>query len=311
MGFANSGSALTIANTVELADAIGAAVPVPPSAAAIGVAVPQPGPLATAANAAGARLVNNLTATTSHTFSGVGDNFVISCAQGVSFALSLQNNRSVLGAGNTSNEFIIQWFDSTGLILLDETRYEVNSYEVTANAGFFTVINDQCLGPIARVIWTNNYDTAPAGTPQVSANFVLQTVVTNRLRITEYNTVGTVPLGASDTSGFLLRTGSLPLAATGVSAVFQCAPTNGPVVIIVNGVSTGTANANFRVRGGFGFNSFSNNEFAVYTGLCALSNQPALITQLGSVPVRPLWFSVANIGTVAGSCNVEVWSNPD
>lgn len=312
MPFGDPGTSVDVLNTVALTSGTITAI-TPPTAGAIGAAVPQPGAIGAANNAAGSRLVNNVTPNTVHNFSGVGDVFVVDCSQAVSFALSVACSRSVLGIANASNEFLIQWFDPTFTILLDQTLYEVNGSD-SPSAVVNTVINDQCLGPLARVVWFANHDTAPAGTPLANANFTLLSVPSTRLRITEYTAAGPFFPGGADASGYLFRTGSVSLAAGASMAAgpFQCAPSNGQLCINMNGISNTVAGAQFRLRGGFGFASFSNNEFNLFTpAALPLVNSPSDFDQFNCIPARPLWFNVTNVGSQAGTCNVEAWVNPD
>jgi hypothetical protein len=302
---------VSILNSQTLANQIGAAVPVPPSAAAIGAAVPVPptaGAIGTATNNAGSRLVNTLTANTLHNFSGVGDSFIVDCTSAVSFALFLDNWITSGSAGVCTAEFMLEWLDATQTYIVDRTNYEVNSLSSGAHSP--SVINDQCLAPFCRVTWTAFTNIGGASVPAASAVFVPQSIPTGRLRMTDLAALGAYT-GQGDGAGYLSRSGAQALAAGAGTNTFQCTPTSGGLLIMLSGVSS-PSNAQFRLRGGFGHVAFSAGDINLLTpAALAASNTSPVQLVIPASPSRPFMYSITNIGTGAGTAHAEIMSTPD
>lgn len=301
---------VSVLNSQTLANQIGAAVPVPPSAAAIGGAVPQALDIATADNLKGSRLVNNLTSASQFSLAVGAVSAVLDCQGAVSFALNITPAVVTPPGTMCTGQVRIDWYDASQTYLLDRTLYEVNF--ILGTVPTITTINDQCLGAFAVVAFQGcpAIGTAPV-TPTIACVFMTQNIPAGRPRITEVSSGG--GFGIRDSSGMLLRTGSQAIPAGGTVGLYVAALSAGPLVIVVNGVSTGSAGAQFRIRGGFGPTSYNAHEIDIRTPAnLALGSNPSAIQAFPSVPAKPLIFDIFNVSlTIAGVADVEVWSQPD
>lgn len=298
-------AALAAANAAALptAAAIGAAVPVPPSAAAIGVAVaapsavaiggavPQPAALATAANAAGSRLVDNLTVSNAFTWGAApapSTLAMIDCSQAMSFAMHL-NTKTTTALGMVSINF--NWYDSTGTILLISENWQFSGGPAP---GIDTWLQDRCLSPKLQLEYVGILTGGPILANGLAGTFTTSSRPCDRPRVTDTN---------CENSGALIDTGNVALAAGASSAQFVCGITTGRIAIALNGVS-----ATNRARGGFGFSG--SHGLTLVSPPLAAANNPAATYEFPAMNA-PFQFILTNIGAGAGSCSLVAWTTGD
>lgn len=283
---------VSILNTATLATQIGAAVP---QAATIGAAVPQPTALANAANAAGARLVDNASSSFNYAFpGGVGDAFSILLGQGVSFSLYL----SATGTSGANGTVIVKvsWANGTSSTSM---LYEINASDIANSfVNNLTCITDRCRGDSVTIEWAASNGGPITG---LSAQFVLSSRPADRPRLYDnahsasgvFGNAIDLILGLASSS----LTGVLPIAGTAPRYLF--AATVGRIFLRAS-------------------NAVSACTFTCAWGLGAVSPfviKPVIGTDtLLELPAtnRPLTVSVQNTGGVANAqFALEAWTQDD
>lgn len=264
-----------IGNGAALAAEIGAAVPVPPSAASIG----------SATLASGSRLVNPTGTVNSKTFTTIGDQITIDVSGGVSLGLYFALESIGVIAGSMS--FLISWLDKTQTIVLYEEEFELNCG--IGGTTIFTSIMDRILGPSVTI--TLQATTGITSIGSAVMEYLVQNVPVDSRRLVEQ--------GATTAGDGLLGQFTDTLAAGISSAVHVFQLTGGYIYCRTSVAAAATAPGQFTFSWGY-------SVLQPFTVLTAAGTDNNFLIPATN---RPLACKVTNKGTGSVGFAVSAFTN--